>query len=144
MRIFKEIKDFKMDKMEPCVYEIRNIASEKRYIGFTGDPKNRFSEHFYSLHKGNHNIIDMQADFNEGAEFEIRSLCKVDIKGYCRENRAVESLFILHYNSVENGYNKNYNHPTKEDAQKAVQEYAEYIIKCLRSNNISFGFKITL
>jgi hypothetical protein len=143
MKISKRIKEFEVDVSEPCVYEICNIGSGKRYIGFTGNPKNRFAEHFYSLHKGNHKIFDMQEDFNRGAEFEIRHLCKVETKGYGKENRAVESLFILYYNSVEDGYNKTYNNPTRENAQKAMQDYAEYIIKCLRDNNISFGIDIT-
>lgn len=144
MRICKSIKTFEFDGSEPCVYEIFNISSGKRYIGFSGDPRHRFAEHFYSLHKGNHNISDMQSDFNNGDEFEIKCLCKVETERYGRENRAVESLFILKYNSVEAGYNKSYNQTTKESAQKAVQKYAEYIIGCLRSNHISFGFEIKL
>lgn len=144
MKISKQIKEFKADIIEPCVYEIYNIASGKRYIGFTGEPKSRLAEHFYSLRKGNHNIEDMQVDFDSGNEFEIRCLCKVATKNYGRENRAVESLFILHYDSVEQGYNKNYNQPTKKNAQRAVQQYAEYIIECFRNNDIPFGFEINL
>lgn len=143
MRISKQIKEFKTDITKPCVYEIYNTTSGKRYIGFTGEPKSRFAEHFYSLRKGNHYIEDMQTDYDAGDEFEIRCLCKMDTKFYGRENRAVESLFILHYDSVEHGYNKSYNQPTKKNAQMAIQKYAEYIIECLRNNDISFGFEIT-
>ncbi len=142
MKISNQIKEFKTDITDSCIYEIHITSSGKRYIGYTGNAKNRFADHYYSLRKGNHEIKDMQADFNAGDEFEIRCLCKMDTRYYNRENRAVESLFILHYDSVEHGYNKSYNQPTKENAQLAIQQCAEYIIKCLRDNGISFGFEI--
>lgn len=77
MKISKQIKEFKADITEPCVYEIYNIASGKRYIGFTGEPKSRLAEHFT----------------------------------HC---------------------------------ERAVQQYAEYIIECFRNNDIPFGFEINL
>ena len=100
MRISKQTKEFKSDISGPCVYEIYNTVSGKRYIGFTGEPKSRFAEHYYSPRKGNHNLEELQADYNAGDEFEIRCLCKVDTKFCGRENRAVESLFIARQNCL--------------------------------------------
>lgn len=71
MRISKQIEGVQTDITGPCVYEIYNTASGKRYIGFTGEPKSRFAEHFYSLRKGNHSIKDMQADYDAGNQVPL-------------------------------------------------------------------------
>ena len=76
MRISKQIKEFKTDITKPCVYEIYNTTSGKRYIGFTGELKSRFAEHFYSLRKGNHYIEDMQADYDAGMNLKSDACAK--------------------------------------------------------------------
>lgn len=142
MRISNRTKNISSGSTDSCIYEIKNISSGKRYIGYARNARSRFSNHFFALRKGNHKIGDMQNDFDAGEEFEINCICKLESKAFYRGDRALESLFILRYNCVENGYNKSYNYPTKENARQAIQIYADYIIDCLRKNDISFGIEI--
>ena len=132
------IEDIIVDIAVSCVYIIKNLSNSKIYVGYSIDAVHRVAGRYYSLRKGNHVIEEMQKDFNIGHEFEIRTLCLLDKVGTSRQIKALETFFILQYDSVERGYNRTYNYPTKEKAYEITQMNAEYIIQCFRKNNISF------
>lgn len=50
----------------PCIYEIRNTHTNRKYIGQTSEPKNRWIRgHKESLMRGVHNNKFLQSDFNK-------------------------------------------------------------------------------
>lgn len=121
-----------------CVYLIRNLQNGKVYIGKAVDAVHRIAGHYYSLRKGNHDIGDLQADYDAGNEFEIKSICAFDKEDHARKTKALETFFILQYDGVKSGYNSTYNYPSVERAYEIVESNAEYIIVCLRNNGIRF------
>lgn len=96
------------------------------------------------MRKGNHNIREMQEDFDDGNEFEIKTLCPFDKKDHDRKTKALESLFMLQYDRVGKGYNATYNYPSVERTHEIVEDNAEYIIRCLKNNGIRFRLEIKL
>ena len=125
--------------IEPsCVYLIRNLHNGKAYVGMASDAVRRIAGHYYSLRKGNHDIRELQMDYDAGNEFEIKTLCFFDKKDHTRKTKALETFFILQCDGVKNGYNTTYNYPSAERAYEIVENNAEYIIGCLRKNRIRF------
>lgn len=127
-----------------CVYLIKNLNNGKTYIGKASDAIHRVTGHYYSLRKGNHNIREMQEDFDAGNEFEIKMLCPFNKKDHDRKTKALETFFILQYDGVGKGYNVTYNYPSIERAYEIVENNAEYIIHCLKKHGIRFRMEIKL
>lgn len=125
-----------------CIYAIENKRNGKFYIGKTGNCKVRLGAHFYQLKNGRNTIKEMQEDFNNGDEFEVHIFCPFDTRDLQRQERALETLYILQYNSVKDGYNKSYNFPSIDRAYEIIEENAEYIVKCLKNQRIRFRIEI--
>lgn len=125
-----------------CIYAIENKVNGKFYIGKTGNCKTRLYDHFYKLKNGKNTIKEMQEDFNNGDEFKVHILCPFDTRDLQRCQRALETFYILQYNSVETGYNKSYNFPSVDRAYEIVEDNAEYIINCLKKHNIRFKLEL--
>lgn len=132
------IEDISADIKPSCVYLIRNLHNGKAYVGMASDAVRRIAGHYYSLRKGNHDIRELQMDYDAGNEFEIKTLCFFDKKDHTRKTKALETFFILQCDGVKNGYNTTYNYPSAERAYEIVENNAEYIIGCLRKNRIRF------
>lgn len=62
----------------PGVYVIINKTKRKCYIGQADDLQNRLSSHQSKLSKGNHEIIEMQKDYNSGNVFISKILAKTE------------------------------------------------------------------
>lgn len=74
--------------------------------------------------------MEMQRDFNEGHDFEVRVLCTFQHDFDARrEEMALETFLIVKYKAVEKGYNKSYNFNNKECAKNAILANAEYICR---------------
>lgn len=132
------IEDISTDIEPSCVYLIRNLHNGKAYVGMASDAVRRIAGHYYSLRKGNHDIRELQMDYDAGNEFEIKTLCFFDKKDHTRKTKALETFFILQCDGVKNGYNTTYNYLSAERAYEIVENNAEYIIACLRKNRIRF------
>lgn len=132
------IEDISADIESSCIYLIRNLHNGKTYVGMASDAIRRIAGHYYSLRKGNHDIRDLQSDYDAGDEFEIKTICTFDKIDHARKTKALETFFILQYDGVDNGYNATYNYPSVERAHEIVENNAEYIIECLRKNGIRF------
>lgn len=87
------------------IYQIKNLANGKRYIGSTGNLKNREYNHFDKLRKNKHASKEMQFDFNQYGEdnFIMEMISKHKIKN---KNALImiEMYYILKHNPE---YNKN-------------------------------------
>ena len=90
------------------VYKIENISNGKIYIGKTINIKNRLLSHIYNSKRINTNL------YNDMYCFGLNNF-NVDILYECEYYRGVnpkleclETKYIIKYNSVNNGYNKNY------------------------------------
>lgn len=64
------------------IYQIRNIISDKKYIGSTNNFSNRFSSHKRNLRKNSHSNQHLQNAWNKHGEenfrFEIIELCDIE------------------------------------------------------------------
>lgn len=138
------IEDISADIEPSCVYLIRNLHNGKAYVGMASDAVRRIAGHYYSLRKGNHDIGDLQMDYDAGDEFETKTICAFDKKDHSRKTKALETFFILQYDGVGKGYNATYNYPSAERAHEIVEDNAEYIIRCLKNNEIRFRLEIKL
>ena len=130
------IEDISTDIEPSCVYLIRNLHNGKAYVGMASDAVRRIASHYYSLRKGNHDIRELQMDYDAGNEFEIKTLCFFDKKDHTRKTKALETFFILQCDGVKNGYNTTYNYPSAERAYEIVENNAEYIIGCLSRKSV--------
>lgn len=67
-----------MEKWVSGVYTVTCMPTGRRYVGSSGDIRERFFRHRYRLRHGQHHITAMQADWNEHGEaafaFEVISL----------------------------------------------------------------------
>ena len=79
-----------------CIYAIQYYKRNgKFYIGKTGNCKDRLCTHFYELKNGRNRIREMQKDFSNGDEFEVHIFCSFDPRDLQRQQRALETLYIL-------------------------------------------------
>lgn len=138
------VEDVARDIFISCIYMVRNLNNGKIYVGRSADAVHRAVGHYYCLRSGKHNSEEMQMDFNAGDEFEIKALCSFDKQDRDRQIKALETFFILQYDSVREGYNKTYNYPTINRAYEIIQMHAEYIIQHLKNNGISFRLQLLL
>jgi group I intron endonuclease len=67
--------------MEFGVYVIRNIVTNKIYVGSTGKLSERWNQHKYSLKRGKHSNPHLQSAWNKYGEksftYEIIEICSV-------------------------------------------------------------------
>ena len=59
------------------VYAIRCIQNNKYYIGSSGGVINRYKQHLSLLKRGLHHCKALQADYNNGCDFEISIVHKI-------------------------------------------------------------------
>lgn len=85
------------------VYSIRNIKTDKRYIGCSKSIKRRWTEHKRRLLLNNHDNAHLQGAYNkygpEMFEYSILEECPEDIM------QEREEYWIAYYDSKNNGYN---------------------------------------
>ena len=82
------------------VYEIKNIKTDKRYIGSSQDIKYRFYQHLSMLRNGNHHSVHLQRSWNKYGElnFILQPLI------YCDRDATLyfEQALIDHFNPEYN------------------------------------------
>lgn len=90
----------------PVVYGIKNIKSEKWYIGSCHSMLDRMRRHYYNLSKGAHHSIKLQRAWNKygEAEFEVQVLLRLN-KDTISDMFSIEEEYIKKYDSKNNGYN---------------------------------------
>lgn len=84
------------------IYQIRNIKTNKRYIGQSTNLSHRKSCHFYDLKTNKHKNKELQNDFNENPDsfiFEILCECNAE------DLDSLERYFIEKYDVLNIGYN---------------------------------------
>jgi group I intron endonuclease len=91
---------------KPGIYEIKNIANGKMYIGSSKDIVNRFSQHKANLRNNKHTNTHLQASWNKhgGSNFIFRTveLIPNPTKQILEER---EDYWIAYYDSINKGYN---------------------------------------
>lgn len=89
------------------VYSIKNIITNKRYIGITNSINTRMKKHFYELKNNIHHSKKLQNSFNiHGIEnFKIEVILETE----CTRDEILnhEKEFVIKYDSYKNGYNMN-------------------------------------
>ena len=92
-----------MKEQKTGIYEIRNIANNKIYIGSSINISNRFIEHRKHLRKGCHINSKLQRAWNKYGEdsfvFSVIHLCPKDLL------IRFEQFYIDRHRSVKEGYN---------------------------------------
>lgn len=87
-----------------CVYSIHNVVDDKYYVGQTVNSVRRFAKHLWELRNNKHHNTHLQNAFNLRGEsafsFEVVRQCEIE------ELDVWERILIRHYDSFENGYNK--------------------------------------
>jgi len=99
-----------------AVYCIENKTKHKKYIGSSENLKNRVCSHFSRLKKGNHDIEELQKDYNAGDVFEVYEVYRSDKSTYdeqIEDIRAVEYKTIIETDSLNSGYNRSNYKPYK-------------------------------
>mgnify|MGYP001336611734 FL=1 len=98
------------------IYQIRNIANEKKYIGESEDIARRWMEHIKELVNNKHCNFKLQADFNKyginSFNFDVLEIITPDneLKGeniYISKIKllAREHFYINKFNTINTGYN---------------------------------------
>lgn len=88
------------------VYAIKNVVTNRIYVGSTGRPvRYRLHEHFLSLRRGEHRVELFQKDFNEHGEESFA--CKVIGRWPRNEALRMEVFMmkVLRTQSEKYGYN---------------------------------------
>jgi hypothetical protein len=105
-------REYKLNHRPMGVYQIRNIASEKVFIGAALDIPGIFNRHKFQLKMGNHPNRALQADWNElGAEgFAFEILDEITPKeglDYREDMAFLEELWLEKSQPYEDrGYNE--------------------------------------
>ncbi len=86
------------------IYEIVNIANNKRYVGLSANIYERWKQHVNALTAGTHHNVHLQSAWNKYGQnsFEFRVIEECDRE--CLPDREV--YWIAHYDSFNNGYNQ--------------------------------------
>jgi len=92
------------NKRNPGIYIIRNIKTNKAYIGSSVNPTNRLKEHFSSLLKGKHHSVYLQRSYNNHKKecFEFGVIENIDDE---KDLISREQYWIDFFDSYNNGYN---------------------------------------
>lgn len=100
------LKDWKECEEIPVIYGLKNIITNKWYIGSCTSLKDRMHRHWYYLTHNQHHSIKLQRSFNiYGIEnFEIVILRKLKINEL-NIRFDIENTLIENLNSIKNGYN---------------------------------------
>lgn len=122
------------------IYGIKNVISNKFYIGSAESIKKRLKRHYTYLKKDNHHSQKLQNSWNKYSEsnFEI-IIIESFPEGIEREKLLLlEEDYIKQYDSVENGYNMtniclNYVHFTQ--SEKAINNFKKARSKAIISIN---------
>jgi predicted XRE-type DNA-binding protein len=108
------------------IYHIKNIKTNKEYIGQTLDVEWRIYKHFQALKNGKHHSDKLQRSYNKhGREAFQISYQEIEIDSY-DELLLEEVKEIAKYNSYENGYNETRGgegHPTLFDYETSILIY---------------------
>jgi hypothetical protein len=105
-------REYKLNHRPVGVYQIRNLANEKVFIGASLDLPGIFNRHKFQLKMGNHPNRALQADWNElGAEgFVFEILDEITPKeglDYREDLAILEELWLEKSQPYEDrGYNK--------------------------------------
>ncbi len=96
-----------INKENNCgIYQIKNIISNKIYIGSSKNLERRKNEHFMALKRGMHDSKPLQEDWNclteECFEFSILELCDED---YLLEREQCYLDVLQPFVEYDNGYN---------------------------------------
>jgi hypothetical protein len=115
MKTRKELKEeFKQVKYRMGVFQIRNIVSNKIFVGSSTDLTAIWHRHRLQLNFGNHPNEELQNDWKESGEdkfayeivSEIKQTEKDDVD-YEKEVKLLEEMFIEELQPFgEKGYNK--------------------------------------
>lgn len=106
------------------IYIIRNLITDKVYIGSTKNIMKRISEHLHMLEQGTHHSTKLQNSTNKYLykNFEVRIYpCNVD-RDFLYD---VEEYLIQEYDSYTNGYNMSEEHKRKVGEIKSIQNSGE-------------------
>lgn len=87
------------------IYSIRNIVTDKIYIGSSVNIINRMQEHYRNLERNKHNNKHLQSSWDKHSKenFEFKLIELVGIKGELIER---EQYWIDFYDSYRHGFNK--------------------------------------
>lgn len=92
-----------MNEKYSCIYQIKNVITNKLYIGQTKDYYSRIRSHLYFLRRGISDCKKLQYSFNkhgeDAFEFSIIEMCPED------ELDDREIYWIEKLDTVDNGYN---------------------------------------
>lgn len=90
--------------MKNCsIYCIRNVVSDRCYVGSSVDMKARINRHFNHLRKGIHYNQKLQRSFDRHGEWAFE-VTKVD-ECFVSERAEVETAWIKRLKAVEKGFN---------------------------------------
>lgn len=120
------------------IYQIRNVRTNKRYIGQSTNIQHRKACHIYDLKHGTHKNRYLQEDYNNDSEnFVFEILCKCRIE----DLNELEKFYIKKYlsNTRGNGYNIESGGTEKEVAEETRQRIKTRMI----GNDYMVGKKLS-
>lgn len=98
-----EVEILRRHSMQAGVYAIQNLINGKMYVGSAYRLGKRWSNHLYSLRKGNHRSQKLQNAWNKyGQDCFVYRILLVCSKVYTLE---YEQIFLDHFQCVDFGYN---------------------------------------
>lgn len=139
------------------VYEIRNLANSKMYIGSSLQVYTRFSQHKHALNNNKHHSSHLQSSWNKhgGSNFIFRVLELIpNATKQILEER--EDYWINHFDSINKGFNKKtgteekynrfYNNPEmqlfiQDFIDSKIQEGYEFISRKNTKSKVKLIFK---
>ena len=137
---WKEVKVIKNEIEFPrMIYMITHIATGKKYIGSSYNPKQRFEHHMNCLKKGNHSVEDMQQDYDEnGKDFIMEILDFSNKVNPLQEYQYMEGEETYKrekgYNYKDKGFQKYFCQNNKDFSSKtAERKETEDMVKLLKS-----------
>ena len=104
------------------IYAIKNLVTEKFYVGQTINLKRRRRQHFKNLQRGVHKGTKLLRSYNVHGEVFVFGV----IESVSREKlNERETYWIKKFDSVDNGYNCDYGgaNPVNPDRCKAVRAF---------------------
>ena len=110
------------------IYELRNKANGKIYIGMTANPNQRFHKHLYDMKSGKHPVPLMNEDFAKyGSDsFEFNVIDTVHNDDEVRK----EKYWQLKLRTREPEFGYNYKEDAKHIREKDVEAFSDSPICC--------------
>jgi predicted GIY-YIG superfamily endonuclease len=89
------------------IYQIKNILTNKIYIGSATDLHRRLRKHFYELEQQVHRNQYLQRSYDKYGKDSLEVTILEEFKNHIDYNKLleIEKSYIIKYNSIENGYN---------------------------------------